>query len=100
MESRNSSKTPKAAPASLLPFNVRFFALYRERAGGSAHTFHLPPGSTVADLVSAVRTQFPGIAPASVEIVVAVNQEYAVHDQVLKQGDEIALIPPVSGGRI
>ncbi len=101
MEMRNPSKASKASPtAGYLPFNVRFFALYRERAGGALHIFHLPPGSTVADLVSAVRRQFPGLAPGTVDIVVAVNQEYAEMDQVLKEGDEIALIPPVSGGRL
>jgi len=100
MEKRDSSKTSKAASTGGdLPFNVRFFALYRERTGGSLHTFHLPPRSTVADLVSAVRQRFHSIAPDSVDIVVAVNQEYAAKDQVLKEGDEIVLIPPVSGGR-
>ena len=99
METKNSSKALKASPtAGHVPFNVRFFALYRERAGGALHTFHLPSGSTVAELVSAVRRQFPSLAPGSVDIVVAVNQEYAHMDQVLKEGDEIALIPPVSGG--
>ncbi|MBM3924742.1 MAG: molybdopterin converting factor subunit 1 [SAR202 cluster bacterium] len=100
METRNPSKSPGAASPGELSINVRFFALYRERAGGPTHTFRLPPGSTVADLVSAVRRRFPELAPPGVDIVVAVNQEFADKEEVLKQGDEVALIPPVSGGCI
>ena len=101
MKTKNTPKMPKTPPSDEhLPYIVRCFALYRERTGGPSHTFHLPSGSTVANLVSSVRQRFPNIAPESVEIVVAVNQAYADHDQFLKQGDEIALIPPVSGGSL
>jgi molybdopterin converting factor small subunit len=49
-------------------------------------------------LVGAVRERFPGLAPPEVQIVVAVNEEYAEPETVLHPGDEICLIPPVSGG--
>jgi molybdopterin converting factor subunit 1 len=101
MEKRDPSKTPKAVqPTGSMSINARFFALYRERAGGPTHTFHLPMGSTVADLVSAIRHRFPNLAPPNVDIVVAVNHEFSSYEDILKQGDEVALIPPVSGGRI
>jgi len=81
-----------------MQLNVRFFALYRERAGRSTDTVQLPEEATVADLVREVRRRFPRLAPPGVNIVVAVNTEYASSDKKLRPGDEICLIPPVSGG--
>ena len=78
--------------------DVTFFALYRERAGGNRHQFELPENSTVADLTDAVRQKFPKLAPPDVKIVVAVNTDYAEPDVVLHEGDQVCLIPPVSGG--
>ena len=77
---------------------VRFFALYRERAGRSSLALLLPEGATVADLTAEVRQLFPALAPPQVKIVVAVNADYAEPEVVLKQGDDVCLIPPVSGG--
>ena len=77
---------------------VRFFALYRERAGQSEISLKLSPGATVSGAVSEIRHLFPGLAPATVDIVVAVNAEYADPDTALHDGDDLALIPPVSGG--
>ena len=81
-----------------MDITVRFFALYRERAGRSAVALELPEGATVADLTAEVRRQFPMLAPPQVKIVVAVNADYAETDVVLQSGDDVCLIPPVSGG--
>ena len=77
---------------------VRFFALYRERAGRTTFPLELPERATVADLTAEVRRHFPMLAPPDVQIVVAVNADYADQDTVLRQGDDVCLIPPVSGG--
>ena len=77
---------------------VHFFALYRERAGMGRRSMDLPPGASVSRLVEEVRSLYPGLAPPTVNIVVAVNTEYAEPDLVLHEGDRVALIPPVSGG--
>ena len=77
---------------------VHFFALYRERAGRSRIALELGPGATVSHLVKEIKRLFPDLAPPTVDIVVAVNTEYADHDLALLDGDDIALIPPVSGG--
>jgi len=77
---------------------VRFFALYRERAGCNNATVQLPKGATVADLTDEVRRRFPRLAPPQVKIVVAVNADYAEDDTVLQPNDDVCLIPPVSGG--
>ncbi len=77
---------------------VRFFALYRERAGRNTFQLQLPDGATVADLTTEIRRHFPGLAPPEVSIVVAVNADYAEPEVVLHSGDDVCLIPPVSGG--
>ena len=77
---------------------VRFFALYRERVGVSECDWRLPDGATLADLLGEIRATYPGLAPPDVEIVAAVNEEYADGRVTLREGDEVALIPPVSGG--
>ena len=77
---------------------VRFFAIYRERASCSSHGLVLPEGATVADMTIEIRKIFPRLAPMEVNIVVAVNADYAEPDVLLHQGDDVCLIPPVSGG--
>ncbi len=81
-----------------MELSVRLFALYRERAGTKEFSLELPGGSTVADLTDAVRARYPRLAPPDVKIVVAVNADYAEPEEVLKSGDDVCLIPPVSGG--
>ena len=81
-----------------MELNVRLFALYRERAGRNTVSVSVPEGATVADLTGEVRKQLPNLAPPEVDIVEAVNTDYADSDVVLKPGDDVCLIPPVSGG--
>ena len=78
---------------------MRFFALYRERAGLRELPVELPVGSTVSRMVAEVRRLFPDLAPPTVDIVVSVNAEYAGPDTQLSESDDVALIPPVSGGQ-
>ena len=87
------------ATETSLKVQISFFALYRERAGRSRMPLELAPGATVSDMVAEIRRVFPDLAPPTVNIVVAVNAEYAEPDTVLRDGDDIALIPPVSGGQ-
>jgi molybdopterin synthase catalytic subunit len=70
---------------------VRLFAGLRERAGRAHVEVELPDGATAADLLAAL-----DLAPRS--CVVAVNRVYAGPGQSLAEGDEVALVPPVSGG--
>jgi molybdopterin synthase catalytic subunit len=75
--------------------NVRLFAGLRERAGASEIDLELPEGAAVSDALGALR-DLTGDLP----VVLAVNQEYAAPTHVLHAGDEVALIPPVSGGSV
>ncbi|MEA2363021.1 MAG: MoaE-MoaD fusion protein [Thermoleophilaceae bacterium] len=72
---------------------VRLFAMLRERAGAGSLTLELPEGASVRDALDSLA----GIAQ-DIPLVMAVNREYASEEQVLDAGDELALIPPVSGG--
>ena len=74
---------------------VRLFAGLREQAGFSSRDFDLPEGSTCAD-VAALVGDLIGIF--STDLAFAVNREYANSQKILSEGDEVALIPPVSGG--
>ena len=87
-----------AIGASHMELNVRLFALYRERAGKNIVTVAVADGATVSDLTDEVRRQIPNLAPPEVKIVVAVNTDYADSEVVLQPGDDVCLIPPVSGG--
>jgi MoaE-MoaD fusion protein len=72
---------------------VRLFAQLRERAGSGALSLELPEGARVRDALAAVSDLAEGLP-----LVMAVNREYADEDALLSAGDELALIPPVSGG--
>lgn len=72
---------------------VRLFAALRERAGRSEVEIELPEGARVGDALERLRD-----VAGDVPVVMAVNRDYADADVVLAAGDELALIPPVSGG--
>jgi MoaE-MoaD fusion protein len=72
---------------------VRLFAMLRERAGAREVTLELPDGARVSDALAELGSIAEGLP-----LVMAVNREYADGDHVLDPGDELALIPPVSGG--
>ena len=76
---------------------MRLFAVYREAAGVGRIELDLPLGSTVRDAIAAVVARHPLVAEGR-SLVIARNREYVEADRVLDEGDEVALIPPVSGG--
>ena len=77
---------------------MKLFAVYRDRVGHSSLSLEISNGSTVAQLAQQLVASYPKVFPPAADLVVAVNQEYAEPHQVLQEGDEVALIPPVSGG--
>ena len=78
---------------------VRLFATLRQHAGRNAIELDLTPGATVGDAVAAV-AKHDGLEDliSRLPLAMAVNREYASADYVLGDGDELALVPPVSGG--
>ena len=77
---------------------LRMFAILRERSGISQMEIELRDGATVAAAIKQVGQQFAGIADLLPRTAAAVNLNYAKPAYVLRDGDELALIPPVSGG--
>lgn len=77
---------------------VLLFAALRERAGAAVVRVGLPPQATVRDLLAALATAVPRIASALPHCRVAVAHAFVEADHPIAPGDEIALIPPVSGG--
>jgi MoaE-MoaD fusion protein len=78
---------------------VRLFAMLRERAGRESLTVELPEGATVREALAAVGDRHGlGELIGAMPVVMAVNREYAEEGDALSAGDELALIPPVSGG--
>ncbi len=75
---------------------VRLFAAYREAVGTNRVDVALPAGARVSELLDRLTAEHPKLSPSSG--MVAVNQEYVGPDYALRDGDEVALIPPVSGG--
>jgi MoaE-MoaD fusion protein len=74
---------------------IRLFASLRERAGAEEVQLELPEGSLVRDALEQVSALTDGVP-----VVMAVNRQYADAGEVLHAGDEVALIPPVSGGSV
>lgn len=75
--------------------SVRLFAGLRERAGAEVVKLELPEGGRVRDVLDEL-----GAVTSGLSVVMAVNHEYARADTELHPGDELALIPPVSGGSV
>ena len=85
-----------AAPSSIR-VHVRLFAAYRESAGTNRLDTSVPSGATVSQLLQSLAIEVPALERT--RGLVAVNHTYAQPDTLLQDGDEVALIPPVSGGR-
>jgi MoaE-MoaD fusion protein len=79
--------------------HVRLFASYREAAGAGQVDLDLPPGATVRDAIAELLRRHPPLSRIA-QIVVAKNRDYVDLDEAIGDGDELALIPPVSGGAV
>ena len=76
---------------------ILLFASYADALGRSAMDMALPAGATVREVVGRLGA-LPGADRIPPRPLVAVNEEYAPHDRVLSDGDQVAIIPPVAGG--
>ena len=78
--------------------HVRLFAAAREVAGDGELALDLPEESTIADVRQALIEALPGLTDMLSHAMFAVNQQYADYDRGIVISDDIACIPPVSGG--
>ena len=74
------------------------FARLRDALGASRLERELPDGATVETAWARLAAEFPADAPLRASLAAAVNEEFTRFDRALEDGDEVALLPPVSGG--
>ncbi|EFO78965.1 molybdopterin converting factor, subunit 1 [Oscillochloris trichoides DG-6] len=77
---------------------IRFFAGHRDIVGQTSQARQLEPGTTLAQLWHTLVAEYPQLEPYTGRLLYAVNQEFAEPERILGEGDEVAFIPPVSGG--
>ena len=82
----------------MMRITVKLFAILRERAGVSELSLDLEKGQTVTHAARALAKQLPQLEGLLHRVAFAVNREYAPETTVLHDNDELAAIPPVSGG--
>lgn len=81
-----------------MPVTVRLFARLREVVGTDEILRPLPDVATVADVWQSLANEWPALAPYATSLSCAVNTQYARMTTPVNEGDEVAFLPPVSGG--
>lgn len=94
---RNSLLRAKLA-TDLMRIRILLFGMLKDVAGKSSDWMDLPAGASVRDVLERFNSQSPAMKDAMASLAVAVNQQYAGAGTTLNDGDEVALLPPVSGG--
>jgi MoaE-MoaD fusion protein len=77
---------------------VLFFGLLTDVIGRRSETVSLPDGSTLSDLLAHYQSNFPRLQGFASSLAISLNQDYAPLSSPLSEGDEVGLLPPVSGG--
>jgi molybdopterin synthase catalytic subunit len=78
--------------------NVIFFATFRDKAGVDRTELEVRDGITVAGLKQQIEASFPQLEEFSAHALISINKEYAFDEDVVPEGAEVAVFPPVSGG--
>jgi molybdopterin synthase sulfur carrier subunit len=78
--------------------NVLFFGRLKDAIGHAQESMEIPPDSRIEDLFAHCVTRYPGLAAHRTSVAVSRNREFAAWTTPLQPGDEIAFLPPVSGG--
>ncbi len=77
---------------------VRYFAAHKEATGVVDEVLDVPDGTTVAELMEELMRQHPDLVDLRRDTVISVNKGVGAGDIGLKEGDDVALFPPISGG--
>ncbi|ANV84953.1 molybdopterin synthase sulfur carrier subunit [Picosynechococcus sp. PCC 7003] len=83
---------------SAFQITIKLFAIYQETYGTEVLHWQVAPGSTVADVFQRILDEHPNLAEWQSVTRFGVNLEFVSPETVLQEGDEVVLIPPVSGG--
>jgi MoaE-MoaD fusion protein len=78
--------------------HLLFFGILKDVAGRSGRDLELPDGATVREMLARCAAEIPSVKASLPSLAIAVNQQYAQAETELKHDDEVALLPPVSGG--
>jgi len=81
-----------------MQIRVLFFGMLKDLAGRTCDSLNLPENATLADVLNHYERSVPRLKDLMASLAMSVNQEYAGPDARLRHGDEVALLPPVSGG--
>jgi molybdopterin converting factor subunit 1 len=81
-----------------MQITVRLFALMREKAGTDTIHLKLPDNTNIAEALTVLQRQHPSLEPYIDNTRFALQMEFVEPETILQAGDELALIPPVSGG--
>jgi molybdopterin synthase catalytic subunit len=84
--------------ASFMRVTVLFFGILKDLVGRSQEQLELPAGARLETVFDHYASQFPKLRQMAGSVVIARNHEFAKPDAVVGEGDEVALMPPVSGG--
>jgi molybdopterin converting factor subunit 1 len=82
----------------MMKVEVLYFAVLRERIRLDQETVELPAGARVADARTAIAARHPSVAAFLGQVTIAVNRAVAEETRALREGDELAFLPPVAGG--
>ncbi len=93
-----STPAENEAGSGLPRFRIRFYSYFKDLTGCAETILELPPGSSVAALISELEARFPKLIPMRRSTLVAVGVDYQGREYVLREGDEVSLFPPVQGG--
>ena len=77
---------------------VKLFATLRERVGKSELLQEMRDGSTIGDLWKVLQEEYTALSAIDIKLLYAVNSDYVDPNYVLREGDEVVFMPPVSGG--
>jgi molybdopterin synthase catalytic subunit len=81
-----------------MQIRVQFYSYFRDLTGCAETTVEAPADATLGALHDQLMARFPKLAAMKKSTLLAVGVDYQPRDHVLKEGDEISLFPPVSGG--
>jgi|ERR1700761_9282206 molybdopterin synthase sulfur carrier subunit len=95
---RYTSCVPATTHTNAIRLNVLFFGRLKDAIGHSQESIEIAPNSRIEDVFAQCAARYPGLAEHRTAIAVSRNREFAAWSTPLQSGDEVAFLPPVSGG--